>query len=94
MYLDEVTSADVNKNLVSFIKRPRHVERRGERHKHLLALRSKREVVESSRGGLEAGVGCADVVETVLQEVHFEIRLLLQRFQLIDSHLLQFSSRR
>lgn len=51
-------------------------------------LGAEREVVQSGCSSFEANSSGADVVETVLEEVYFEIALLFQCLNLLQRHLL------
>lgn len=46
------------------------------------------EVVEGGGGDLEAGGGGPDLAEAVLEEIDLEIGLLLEGFELLQTHLL------
>ena len=50
--------------------------------------------MERGGGVLEAGGGGADLGEAVLEEVHLQIRLLLEGLQLLHAQLLHLDPRR
>lgn len=65
------------------------VEGGGEGDEDVGGVGAEGEVVEGGGGHLEAGGGRADVGEAVLEEIHFQIGLLLHRLQLLHAHPLQ-----
>ena len=90
--LDEVASADVDEDAIGVVESAGDVERGGERDEERLSVGAEREIVECGGGEVEARCGSANVAETVLKKVDFEIRLLFQRLQLLHAQLLHSSS--
>lgn len=88
-YLDEVAGSNIDQNVLRIVKSSGNVERSGERNKHFLAERTKREMLESGRSDLETSGGGANVGETVLEKIHFQICLFFHCFQLLHTHPLQ-----
>lgn len=74
-FLDEITGADVDEDLVGVVEGAGDIKGRRKRDEHLLALRAQGEVVQSGGGVLEASGGCTDVVEGVLKKIDFQISL-------------------
>lgn len=91
-FLDEVTGADVDEDLVGVLEGAGDIKRRRKRDEHLLALRAQGEVVEGGGGDLEASGGCTDVVEGVLKKIDFHISLFFDCLQLLWAQLLHLRS--
>ena len=87
--LDEVSGADVDQNVGGVLESGGDVEGGGEWDEDLAGGRTDGEVVEGGGSDLEASGGAANIVETVLQKIHFQIGLFFHRLQLLHAHPLQ-----
>lgn len=77
--LDEVSGADVDQNVGGVVESSGDVEGGGEGDEDLAGGRADGEVVEGGGSDLEASGGAANVVETILQKIHFQIALFFHR---------------
>lgn len=87
--LNEVTGSDVNEDVLSVVESGGNVERGGEWDKDLITGGAEGEVVEGGGSDLEASGGGANVSETILEKINFEIGLFLNCLQLLHTHPLQ-----
>jgi len=87
--LDEVSGADVDQDVGGVVESGGDVEGGGEGDEDSVGRRAHGEVVEGGGRDLEARGGAANVVETVLQKIDFQIGLLFHRLQLLHAHPLQ-----